>query len=636
MIETLLTYLSVSIIATIIFYVIGGTLSNLLKISYGNPFLKSFANIFFGMVVAVLFYSIIITRCNTVMTGLFIPICFILSIIIKKDKPRTSLIESMKINPKIILLGILVITLFAAYNFYFLWDATTNLLVPPEADKVFYARVADYYNVMKIESPYLDYFNTNNPAPYHHFELWLTALAASLSGLNTLLIQQLSINAIFSLVLSFGVMALVNHFKKITIADALICLLFPFFIGIKFPFVPPQFFHHFDFYFFRSAAVYQKYYVINPLFLASFLLFLNRKRDIALLVLLPLCFFNFALLLAVTVSVLLFCMLIRIENRIKICVATILSCCFIMLFYQFNNRTEMMLNNPPLLDLMKDTFTSFAKIKIAFDINLKNFVQLFITYFPFTLAFMYLWNRGAIVSKPLSLLVLLLFTCSSIEWSVFTMKVDSIQLFYNLAVPLTSTFCLFVSILFISKWEGLRKNLAYTFLLSWCCYCVLISSKGLDKIKNDSMNGYAPEYLQSVESKLLQLNNQGGYMGYKNHESIMYNVYAYKPYLAYFKNNINITLIEETKDIKPELDPFLLSQQKQFLKVLFFNRFIDHQKENNEYHSEAQSRIDFIRQNHLSFIIVDTNVAMDSLLQAITDTVIMDKNNGERFVVLKK
>ena len=53
----------------------------------------------------------------------------------------------------------------------------------------------------------------------------------------------------------------------------------------------------------------------------------------------------------------------------------------------------MMMDNPPLSMLLKDTFSSFANIKIAFDNNAKNFVQLIATFFPFVIAFIYLLNK---------------------------------------------------------------------------------------------------------------------------------------------------------------------------------------------------------------------------------------------------
>ncbi len=639
MIETLTIYFAVAVISSIIFYSIGGIVMNILKLSTDNPYLKLFTNLLTGMILSVMIYSIVITCFNTVMIGLLIPIGFILSIIIKQYRKRERLIETMRISPGIILLCLIILLLISGFNLYFLWDTNNHILVPPEDDKVFYARVADYLNYSRIESSYLDYFNNNRPEPYHYFEIWLTALLGRFTGLNTLLIQQISINSILSLALSFGALTLVNHFKKVTFIDIIICLLFPFFIGIKFPFIPHQLFHRFDYYFFLNAAVYQKYFIINLLVLASSYFFMTKRPDIALIILLPLCFFNFALLVSITVSVVIFCLVIKTENRIRIILASLLSFVFIMLFYKLNLRTDVMLENPPIPSLLKDTLTSYSNTIIAFDINAKNFVQLIITFFPFVIVFIYLWKKGTIDSyslKTLTFLVLLLFTISSIEWSIFTKKVNSIQLFYNLSVPITSIFFFIISILFIFRLKNLKRYLAYAFLGIWCGYCCIYSSKGLNNTKEESTNNYSPEYLKSVNNQIIKLSNQGGYMGYKNHKNIGYMAYSYKPFLALIKNNINIILIEETKDITPETDSIFLSQQKTFLKVLIFNRYIEKQKANNTFITEEQSRIDFIKENHLNFVIADKNIVIDSLLQKIIDTTFIDPNNGEKFIVLKK
>jgi len=69
---------------------------------------------------------------------------------------------------------------------------------------------------------------------------------------------------------------------------------------------------------------------------------------------------------------------------------------------------------------------------------------------------------------------------------------------------------------------------------------------------------------------------------------------------------------------------------------LIFNRYIEKQKANNTFITEEQSRIDFIKENHLNFVIADKNIVIDSLLQKIIDTTFIDPNNGEKFIVLKK
>src|ERR1017187_1943748 len=292
MLEILLTYFFVAFLFIIIFYILGGIVFNILKLSINLPFVKVFSFLLCGILVSVLIYSIYSTHFNSINIGLLIPLGFLLSFITIKDKKRERLLKTLAVNSKIILLSITILFLASCYNFYFLWDNVQHILVPLEADKVFYARVSDYLNNTGIESSYLDYFNANTPRPYHYFELWLTALIIRIPGLNTLLVQQVTLNSIFFLVFYFGGLSLINILKRITIFDILLCLLLPFFYGINVSFFPHVLLHQDDFYFFENPVWRQKLYGISILLIASVILLLRKRLDLSLMILLISCYFN--------------------------------------------------------------------------------------------------------------------------------------------------------------------------------------------------------------------------------------------------------------------------------------------------------------------------------------------------------
>jgi hypothetical protein len=179
MIILLLPYLLTSLIAVAFFYLLGGIIFNLLKITIPESYLKLFTFLLTGMVASVFFYSIIMTHGNTVFMGLLIPFGFIFSMLPSNKNKREGIIRSLKINYKILLPILIVLLMANVYNFYFLWDTKNNILKPPSPDQAFYARVADYINFTGTESSYLDYHNTANSAsPFHFFEIWLTASIA--------------------------------------------------------------------------------------------------------------------------------------------------------------------------------------------------------------------------------------------------------------------------------------------------------------------------------------------------------------------------------------------------------------------------------------------------------------------------
>jgi len=643
MIETLIIYFLVSVFAATIFYLVGGAIFNALKISLNNTFLKVFAHLLCGIIAAVFIYSIIITHFNTIMTGLLIPFGFILSANIKRDEKRESFLKTLFIDGKTILLCIVVLFLVCGYNLFFLWDANNHILVPPEIDRVFYARASDYLNYSRVESSYFDYFNTNSPCPYHYFELWLTAIIIRFPGLNTLLVQQVSLNGILFLVLYFGGLALVSSVKRVGIIDIVLCLFLPFFEGFKLPLFPIELYHRHDYFFFDNPFMRQKYCITAIIFIASFLLFLKQRINIALLILLFGCFLNISLVTTIPFVVIIMCLYLRTDNKYKIILASILTIIFCNVFYSLNNTTSFWKDSPSLFFMVKYTFSSLANFKTAFNNTSKTIIEIILIFFPFIFAFYFLWKKDKTIKRTLIQLtwfVVLLIIISTTLWSVFTLKSDSIQLFDNASIPAVSIYFFTIAILLISRLNSIKLYLIYIALGIWGLLCFKYTYNNLIDDKNKSSIIYSPEYLQTVKEKLLTLNNQGGHLtvfkGPYDNFRTKFHVYSYRPYLALIKNNVNITLLQSTDSIKHWDYPFYRPQEKIIESMQFFNRYIEKQKSTSKFKSEAESRIDYIKDNNLQFVIADKGAVVDSLLLSITDTIITDKKSEERFIILKK
>jgi len=643
MFTILIAYFLVSLLATTIFYFLGGIIFNILKLNLDNSYLKLFAHLVCGIIVGVFIYSIIITQFNTIMIGLLIPFCFILIGVINQKSQRERLISTLRIKGKTILLCLVVLFLISGYNLFFLWDKTHQILISPEADKVFYARVSDYLNYNGIESTYLDYFNSHNPTPYHYFELWLTALIIRFPGLNTLLVQQIILNGIFFIALYFGGLSLLNYFKKVTTFDLVICLILPFFFGIKIPFFPSFLYHHDDWYFLENPIIRQKLFGVSILFIASSLMFFRKRIDIALYIFLIGCFFNVSLITTVPFAVIIFCLINNPENKFKICSTSILILIFYYAFYFFNKTTGLMTDNPSVPYMIGNTFSSINNIKLILNYTAKNIIEILFLFCPMLLFLFYLIKKELKFKRTIvsiSIFVLILYIQSSIIWSLFIIKPDAQQLFYNVAIPIANCFFFIIAIILVARLNDWKLYMVYLVLGIWGYVCIIATNQKLNNVKNKTANNYSPEYLESVKNKLLKLNNQGGYLTRfeDDYDIFMLNfiVYSYKPYLAFIKNNINITLIQSTDDINLRADSLYRSQQYDFLKLLPFNIYIQREKENNAFKSETLSRMRFIKENKLEYIIADKSAIVDSLIQTITDTVITDKKSGERFIILRK
>ncbi len=629
--------------AASLFYILGGIFFNAMKISLEGAYLKLFAHLLCGIFVTVFLYSFIITRGITVNIGLIIPFGILVSMVYKVHDKRERLPDTLAMNYKIILLSVILILLVCGYSFSFLLDGNTHQLLPPERDKVFYARVADYLNNQGIESNFLNYYGMNQPSPFHYFEIWIAAFIEKVSGLNTLLIQELIVNSILFLILYSGALALINLYKRITIYDLFICLSIPFFMGIKFFFLPQALLHHIDSFFFLNPILRHKYFVVSILFLASSILFLKNRNDLALLILLIGCYFNFSLIASVPITVIILCFLIKVDNKIKILVAAIMTPAFILLFYHFNNTTKMMIDNPSLLFLIQDSFSSMANLKIVINNTAKSITEVILIFLPFALLLFFLLRAERLYSKGLKAIlitVFILFILSAFEWSLFNKKLDSIQVFDNISIPLVGITAFIIIALIIAQTKTIFRLTSYIIIAAWGIACFNKTNAQLNVTKEKEINYYSPEYLSAVKSKLLSLNNKGGSLmnveGHYTFVSTLFMAYSYKNYLALMKNNINITLLQSTMDIDLPDESIYRKQILELQKREVFNNYIIHQKEKNEFFSEEQSRVDFIKENHLEYIIADNDVEIDSSIQKMTEEAIVDKLSGERFIVLKR
>jgi len=643
MLSLLLLYSLVSFLSLLIFYLLGGIVFNILKIGIQEPYLKLFAHLLCGIIVSVFFYSIAITQGNTVFMGLLIPGLFLFSLYNSKQKVSERLLKTLTLPPTIIILCSIVLLAVCGYNLFFIWDTVHHNLVPPETDMVFYSRVSAYLNFSGIESSYLDYFNANNPRPYHFFELWITALTGRFSGLNTVVLQQVSVGSILFLILFSGGLAFVSSVKKITIFDIVICLFLPFLHGIRIQALPDIFFHRHDFFFFTNPLNHAKLYIVSILFLASGILFLKQRTDMALLILLVGCIANISLITSFPMVIILMTLVTRMENKIKVIAASVLTILFVYLFYSINKTTELMIESPPLMYMIKSTFTSFGNFKIVFDNTAKSITEIVLIFFPVFIALYLIWKRDKAITKlliPMTLLVIIIFFVSDAIWSVFLIKSDSIQLFTNIGIPIVNTYFFIVLIILIRQLNSWKLNMIYLAIIIWGVLCLQDTNQNLQRLKNQALNRYSQEYLQAVKDELKTLNNQGGHLckftGTYDMFAIKFMVYSYKPYLVMMKNNLNITLLQSTEGIGLSDDSLYRSQQYPFLKLLFFNRYLESQKLNNKFLSEEQSRIDFIKENNLEFIIADKGVEIDSSIQSMTESAITDKVSGERFIVLKR
>ncbi len=225
------------------------------------------------------------------------------------------------------------------------------------------------------------------------------------------------------------------------------------------------------------------------------------------------------------------------------------------------------------------------------------------------------------------LFVIVLHFSSILAYAIFFNRVDAVQLWTNIYVPLSAIICFILFIFSFSQGKTVVKLVAILFLL------LSIKQGGLfsrgTPIQPSTLH-YLKTHYNGKASIFFKSGDDFSSVFTKN-----INMYAPYPYLNIFYPDYNPVCLS-IFDIPKSYNPILRRTEEEIIENATFNKFIQVQKRKKHFVSVEQSQLDFIRLHHIEFAFVYRHSQLPAQLVPYVLEYRKDDTEGITFYRLKK
>lgn len=269
-------------------------------------------------------------------------------------------------------------------------------------------------------------------------------------------------------------------------------------------------------------------------------------------------------------------------------------------------------------------------------------VHILVLYIPYFLL-AYLFRHYIFIALKKSSLFFILSTCIIITgafvWSILHDYAQSAQLYYNMSVPLMNVMGILL-IIIIAREYGIRLYKKKGLIAAGVIFLIIavqFYSIGKVQFKERGKQNYSIEYLQKIDS--IVQNGQISAIGaaikgpedYQSEYSKMVAGYTLGYYLQYMKNGHSTVSLS---DFEVPINPNDRRNNLKDIQSGAFYQFVIRQKDNGMFKSVEQSQLDFLRKNHINFLIVSANGEIPEILAKYINQEFRDSLSGERFFLL--
>lgn len=640
----------VAVLVTLIFFYFIGSIVLWLcgKATKREPFSDAFLRLVIGTTTIATIYAMIITCCDTIMTG-FVVIGLLYLILDRRNLHRMSFSDLFKFDKDTIkpLIFFLIVGAFMTVYFgLFYYHEPLNTPFHPDNYIYSYNAYSNQQNGTEVLCYYIP--GMANVSLYHYFESWTTALIATVFSINYLETFTIVLMSIWIAILTTGIVAISNRYNSNIFMKIIACCAI-FLSAILLSYNPIS----------QAYAMASNHKnLLTAIFLLSFLIsvFKESKFYYLWLLCLPIVNVAHAPIIVSSVGLLSLILLCKEKNKkqfAQMVVSALFVAAFILLFYFLQSKP---LGTPSSSAGGTAGGGSIAAF-ISDNYSISNFANMFIrdiivcyaVYLPYLLplALLLFIGRKTIAKSFFSehkivliyfIVTLLLGVCCHFMFYPFN-KYDSGQLNSNHNLNYMNLLVL-ISFLYVSaklKDRGKVTNIMF------CCFVALVSI-----------------YNVFVYSATIQT---------KKSKVITDEVYAsnIKNYIE--ENNVNRLGARIIKDVA-DCDLKVYDKVSDVKSMAKFGTEIDGlaaialnlynvPMENNEFDCKnvncgktrfgrfAMSnydgiqnindiRLDYMRENGLFFLLVPKDLDVPSQIINEADTIFIDRQTGERFVFLKK
>ena len=509
-----------------------------------------------------------------------------------------------------------------------------------------------------------DYYNINalGNSPYHYFEGWLVGFSSLFFKTNYWLVLQTVVIPIIQFIILIGTWSVFEQFKINRILRIFSFSLI-FISGFYFPFLSSDYpifqFTHTWFYSFNAIDEpwFFKIAFAYIIFIWFILLFLKRKYTLSLLVLLimPIISINTApVLLSTIFTVLFFNCLFKYKLFGNIFTwghlfYPIFLGVYILLFYKFFGNSQIVefpKANEILSNLINEKIFSLYELKTF----IKKVISAFLLYSTYVLIILVFYKLNlkkikTIILKSNLLKFCLIFLFSLIAigiiiWFILSQTYGAWEFFYTTFLPLINISIFFFSyFILITNFENHNYKVLYGSLYSILILTLVIRSFSIaHKNIMDYEIQYSNQFIKEVQVSSKNLNTHGAKI--QDPEDFYQREILLNPYLnlsAMYLNNV-FSQYSLTNLSFADIDTTRVSS-KIYIKQLKSSpilKYIDSLKRENAFVSLSISKLQFIKDHNIEFIVVEKDIELDSIFNSLILKTISDPLSNEKFVILKK
>lgn len=623
-------------------YAAGHTIISFIKMPENRPFLKEFLTLTAGLFTLITLYSLYKTSGITINAGIaLLSLCmgyWLYTHHFLKD-PGTALQSfrsDIKFSFVFLQLGIVV----SGYLFLLLklYHPLSGDLYQVYGDFYNYAKNIRHLNKTGIESYYSDWYSGVASARtlYHYGELWYGAFVSQVFKQPPFIAFYFHVFTFCIVLYIMGAAAIIEYFfppkKKYLYLTAIGVL---FVCGLSFYIPRSNLFTRGDWW--DNGLLFQPKYLFGALVTFYGILLSPSKKIIPLIFISMLCVLSCvviapAVFICLAVYILLLFVLKETGFRdfifqgIWMAAALILIGLYALGIQHLNEQTAFRTAVAPetgrlsLLYYFKTVFNCFAGqiIKSLLSILPYLALSLFVIYPN--------WKKVSKHFRAILFLVVLHFS-SILAYAIFFNRVDAVQLWTNIYVPLSAMVC-FVLFFYTLNHGKIILRLTAVILL-------LLSVKQAGILSRGPV--IAPSSLQnsrnSYNGKVAVFFKSGN--DFTSVFSKNINMYAPYPYLTIFYPDYNPVCLS-IFDIPVSDNPILRKTEEEIIENSTFNKFIQGQKKKNLFVSTQQSQLDFIRKHHVEFAFVYRHSQLPALLQPYVLQRVKDEKEGITLYRLKK
>jgi hypothetical protein len=634
------------LLSILAFYLLGSSIFYLLKIKIGNLHTDTFGKLVTGIIVFVFAVSIYFTKGKTVNLGFLI---LFFGFLLEYNKNRKKIDSTGSYQRRnfrdyagIITELVVVSLLLFGFKFYLIYS-NSNIPVLPHGDYIVYSNLSDFLKETGKENITNDYIFTkdNGVSPYHYFELWLNAGLTSLFKTNSLLSLLLLTYTVGAIIAWLGFCALISFFRNINIYYKALGFLFLFITGAFLEIYTKV-------RFMENIAVFSvnllDYYKLFPLYiflLSALLFFLNDEYNYGILILIGMPIISISTSFGIFPA----CFLLVVYHYIKkekslvlSGIILILSALFIFLFYTLMSRSTVTIV-PTDPSAIGNTFLKFYSLRTSINVVGATSIQIALLYLP-ALVILFLlimgqkdflknWKRYSFAWLPLLILAF-----SLISWTFIYVIAGTVQVFSNIGAVILNILSATIFILaFISKNKKIVTIGVGVFLV-----LIIINVNYTLKIFNFK-HKYSVDFLNKIYRLSPNLSVRGAFMldsmAYKaNNFSYLAPSMVVGGYLAY-ASNPTFPLSISPHNYPYSKDAWLQSVQRDAITSTPFYKYVEIQKAKDEFKNLDQSRLDFIREYKINYLITTKDIVLDSLIKNEVKEEFSDAYTGEKFLLLK-